>query len=327
MLDLHRQQNDFLLVLDYHDDVVVFDSATSPQNVAFYQVKTKNSGNWTLPQLLKVAKGQTLSIIGKLYAHHLTFGQDISSLNLLSNAPYSLKFRDKPDSSVTREATRLSELCDNALQNVAEALQREHALSELPHVGVDILFTTDTLSLRDHRTHAKGRFVSFLEEEEVQTTYVSNAFKAIIEEIEKRTSCEDDICGVEDMKTKKGFSRQDLVEAIALLQKSSDPTRWAELHSLLTRDGATIAALRRYRNALETYQVQRLDRTNAMLIRLREFVKGNIEDMKAVMDIHPLPPFMEAVVDTCIGKARSNGIVASRDTITGVLLSILCETE
>ena len=52
MLDLEREDKDYLLVLDYHDDVVVFDSENQPTKADFYQVKTSTAKKWNLTSLL-----------------------------------------------------------------------------------------------------------------------------------------------------------------------------------------------------------------------------------------------------------------------------------
>src|SRR5689334_18860686 len=57
LLKLHRTRQDYLVLFDYHDDVVVLDSAGSPSAIDFYQIKTKKGGNWTATLLLKREEG------------------------------------------------------------------------------------------------------------------------------------------------------------------------------------------------------------------------------------------------------------------------------
>lgn len=70
LLKLQETCNDYAIVFDYHDDVIVFDREQSPQNVDFIQVKTSRNNNWTKKRLLSrnKEKGQH-SILGKLLIH------------------------------------------------------------------------------------------------------------------------------------------------------------------------------------------------------------------------------------------------------------------
>jgi len=53
ILDLHSTTFDYLICFDYFDDVVIMDSSTDPNKISFYQIKTKNKGNWTSDYLIK----------------------------------------------------------------------------------------------------------------------------------------------------------------------------------------------------------------------------------------------------------------------------------
>src|SRR4051812_13632329 len=58
LLELHAEGKDYVVVIDLHDDVLVFDSATDPQSVICYQIKTKDSGSWSRANLLYRKKGK-----------------------------------------------------------------------------------------------------------------------------------------------------------------------------------------------------------------------------------------------------------------------------
>src|ERR1035437_9711941 len=77
LLKLHKTGQHYLVLFDYHDDVVVLDSAANPTAMDFYQVKTKKCGNWTATLLLKREKGANdeplNSIPGKMYSNKIAF--------------------------------------------------------------------------------------------------------------------------------------------------------------------------------------------------------------------------------------------------------------
>jgi hypothetical protein len=51
ILELHKQQQSYLILCDYHEDVVVLDDEVNPTAAEFFQVKTKPIGNWTIKNL------------------------------------------------------------------------------------------------------------------------------------------------------------------------------------------------------------------------------------------------------------------------------------
>ena len=49
----HGSTEDYAIAFEFHDDIVLLDSASSPTRARFYQVKTKDKGHWTLSDLYR----------------------------------------------------------------------------------------------------------------------------------------------------------------------------------------------------------------------------------------------------------------------------------
>ena len=76
LLQVHESGNDYVLVFEHHDDLIVLDCEMAPTLVDFFQVKTRDSGSWSVQTLLHRTKGQkdpSFSILGKLYDNRLRF--------------------------------------------------------------------------------------------------------------------------------------------------------------------------------------------------------------------------------------------------------------
>jgi hypothetical protein len=58
LLELHDTGQNYALVVERHDDVVVLDCPVDPERVDFYQLKTKDDGDWRLAKLLHVEKSK-----------------------------------------------------------------------------------------------------------------------------------------------------------------------------------------------------------------------------------------------------------------------------
>ena len=74
-LTLHEAEQDYVIVLEFHDDILVLDRLTEPTRAEFFQVKTKKSGIWTVSGLLQGASkkdptvAEAKSILGRLVDH------------------------------------------------------------------------------------------------------------------------------------------------------------------------------------------------------------------------------------------------------------------
>src|SRR5262245_45644489 len=72
LLYLHDGGVDYSIAFEFHDDIIVLDSASDPKKIRFYQVKSRKNGMWSLAALTSRepgADGPKSSIVGKLYEH------------------------------------------------------------------------------------------------------------------------------------------------------------------------------------------------------------------------------------------------------------------
>ena len=79
MLELEQLGRDYMIVMDYHDDVVIIDTSFEGNNIDFYQVKTKKENYWRPGELTTSGKdangGIKHSILGKLLKHSIAFSK------------------------------------------------------------------------------------------------------------------------------------------------------------------------------------------------------------------------------------------------------------
>lgn len=81
LLDLEELGRDYMIVMDYHEDVIVLDSSSKVENVDFYQIKSKRMDYWLLSELTEGSEPANeegtnkLSILGKLLKNSLRFSK------------------------------------------------------------------------------------------------------------------------------------------------------------------------------------------------------------------------------------------------------------
>jgi hypothetical protein len=200
-LELHQNGSDYLIVFDYHDDVLVLDSSTDPQRIDFYQIKTKTSGHWTRTALIardKGADGPLPSILGKLTENKIRFPDHAGRLSLVSNQGFKLAVKGSAD-SVAQKVT-LNQLTNGELAAIQKAIREEHGLA----VDLDCRDCTHlevtSLSLGDHAIHSMGVLGNFLETlypgQKVQLPAV---YKSLSDEIRRKTNVEQSATSFDDL--------------------------------------------------------------------------------------------------------------------------------
>jgi len=328
LLDLHSSKNDFLIILDYHDDIVVFDSVRDPKTMDFFQVKTrKGKSPWKIPDLLRVAKKSTHSIWGKMYLHRVAFGDGASSLNLVSDAGFNVQLKGKTKPEEVENCT-LAELCVESLRAVAVALQEQLELPYCPLLDIHTALRKDSLSVDEHTTHAKGRFIEFLERSAIPTKEVSAAFKSLLHELQKRSNCESAFTASDDLKAKKGFSKSEFDSLLLQMKQAADTEAWDTISQQLTVDGLDIITLKCWRRAWSTYRVERLDFSNEILQKAAGIVEKIVN--QAISDgvaIRPLTHFVQTALARCQARLALENLPLDHNKIIAIILSALDEIE
>ena len=273
LLTLHEQGEDYTVLLDFHDDVVVLDSAVDPKEMEFYQVKSKSSGNWTITQLLACPKGEEKagnSICGKMYANKVAFPQVTKSVNFVTNAPFKVRLKDAAKDAEV-DQFELKQLAKEISDRYADALMQEHKLSGPPD-EVTTNFRREALPHQGHQDQAQGRLATFLEKQKPNGRFaVSAAFRAIASVIAKKTGDERKPANRDDLLLFKAITRANFAAMLGDIMKDDDADRWQDVSAALLVENYPYGAVQRIRGAWNMYEVQKMDASNTPVQRVKEF--------------------------------------------------------
>lgn len=160
LLDLHASGNPYIVICDYHDDVVAIYGDGNIDRLHFYQVKTKAQSTWSLPDLTRCARHSRHSILGRIYNHFLVFGDDIM-LSLVSCSPFKISLVNPPKSE-ERTSFFVSD-CDTTVCNhINSKLSAEHNRPASLPSDVDISFILSNIPIADPKTYCVGLIAQFL---------------------------------------------------------------------------------------------------------------------------------------------------------------------
>lgn len=264
LLTLHEKPNDYTVLLDFHDDVVVLDSSDAPKEMEFYQVKSKETGNWTLAALLKRPKNKSNkhgpSICGKMYANKIAFPNVTKSVNFVTNAKFKVHLTGS-EKETEVDTFDVKQLAKEISEEYTAALLREHSLSTLEQVPT--YFQTEALPHRGHQEQTQGRFVTFLEKKNPEGRFaVGAAFRAIASVIARKTGEEKQPANHADMLLLKAITRVEFSEMLATILMSAEPERWTEVNSTLLSESFPYGTVKQFRGSWIKYETQQMDAAN-----------------------------------------------------------------
>jgi hypothetical protein len=286
LLQYHESQSDYVIIFDWQEDLIVMDSEQNPNKVSFYQVKGKQSGNWTLNNLIKSEKDKDgnplLSIIGKLYDCKAKFEIETFSLNFVSNARFNVKLEDKM-SSISKDNICIVELLKSEKEEIKRKIISEHNLNVDP-IFEDISFLKVLdLSLDDSPTHTKGRISDFLDKLfHDRKFHVPSVYRMLFDEVRRRASYHKDILTYTDLITNKGIGRSQFERIIqaTCINKDYDDI-WNRAEIILYRDGLMYNDIRKLKRQWKKLELERMNPQNDYLVKLNGSIISIYEELES----------------------------------------------
>ncbi len=214
MIKRHLEGADYLVAFEYHDDVVFMEPDNDPQNVDFYQVKTKkSSSSVTLGFYLDRAKakeGKKPSILGKMYENFdgIGAGHKVKTV-LVSNVPFSFCANN----------SCAADLKENDVKKIKEKLRDE--LSEFDEGRLsNVHFLATGISLDAMQSFLMGE-VSELFKAELGEGHGVNMHawtRLVQDEINRKNNVDSEtISSTVDLKIKKCVDRKFLAATIQVV--------------------------------------------------------------------------------------------------------------
>ncbi|MBS1571684.1 MAG: DUF4297 domain-containing protein [Bacteroidetes bacterium] len=269
LLENHSSLSDYVFLFDFHEDLVIFDSSTSPSKANFYQIKSKDgSGNWTIKGLTSSEKDK-LSILGKLYLNKISFPDNVESLNFISNSKFSFKeLKDKSDSKIVA-LIKGKNLHDDDISECNKKLIDEHKLPKDTDFENYTNFHSTILSNSDSSTHCIGKLNTL-----INTINPANkinpelAYKQVINEISIKTENTISTSPVENITeliTLKGITKKMFLKYLeeAGLYKSIEE-EWVEIKQSLETCGIGYKELMKYKASWREMSATLINESNSI---------------------------------------------------------------
>ena len=311
VLERHNLDGDYAMVFEYHDDIALFDNHTAPENVQFYQVKSKSAGNWTVSALTKRKSengNEKHSFLGKMYENVLAFGDAVEKTTFLSNAQTNFAPDNKHNFS-------LSECSTKDLEKLQEKLGEEFSSEDT--IKTNVLWIDRTnLSLDDADAHAKGKVDEFVVDHLGEVEFsLSALFKAITDECDRKSRAADvDLNDFEQVVAQRGITRADADAWLSVVSSTVNCPPWEHI-----APDINLPALRKARLGREwnSYRIEVLNPNEAVRKArrtIRNFIEANDLEELSVDDL------LDEVLKGVLADVKIELAVAPNERIMAMIL-------
>jgi len=163
--------DDYLIILEFKEDVAIVDSCSQPSRAEFHQVKkNERSGSWSLTELLatgtKKSGEKTLSTMAKLVLRRHQFRPHPTVLWFASNVGFKLPLEDGATPRMTHNAN-LMDVCASELLSLRAALAQELNIDDADIALDDFRLIRTGLSLEDPHRFVAGALAELSEQKKL----------------------------------------------------------------------------------------------------------------------------------------------------------------
>ncbi len=174
---------DFLLVMDYYDDITLFDDSKNPNSVSYYQMKTSED-SFTFNAIL------SNDWISKLYEHLFDNEYLINELALITNCP--IKENEKPKKIYREEKTSFTSFNANTIKKIKEDISKKFNVSENEVDLSNFFHICTNLTINKHQELAENELANFLNQRYRKITYdsIKTIYKSLVMLLTKKQKYE-----------------------------------------------------------------------------------------------------------------------------------------
>lgn len=219
---------DYLFVLDYYDDITMFDKETNPETVSYFQVKTNEAS-------IRINTAITENWLVKMYTQLENTEWLVKELGLITNCPLVISVKTKNNSGnnktkqdvFTSEKTSFMKFNLVTINKIKEDIAKKKGI-DINSVDLSKFFhIRTTLSIPKHREIVEQEMGAFLYNKYPRITMdsVKTIFCTMIDLLTRRQRYEllDVSASFPEVRNKKGVSKREFEEVIEAAMLISIP--------------------------------------------------------------------------------------------------------
>lgn len=332
LVELHETGQEYLMFLEFHDDIVVMDCAVNPTVVEFFQVKTKSKGHWSIATITGQKKGKLgklPSIIGKLYSNYEAFPDETIGLNLVSNAYANFKLQPAGN-AIGYALVRFDDLADCDQVSIEKKLSAETG-TPARLIGLKLFshHTTD-LSIGGSADQALGRLTRYLASKPSTSSIQAAPFyRTLKQEISRRAKCErkQSSYTFEEISSFKAIDRSNFSKMIHYAEHSTHrPDLVSLLRERLNAENIPYGKVVALCAQARAFQVDMFDTTNRQVGDASEIVK-EVVGQADVFEIDRIIDAINELATCCQTRLVKQKIQLANEYVKGIVGVFLIEKQ
>ncbi|EJG1076019.1 DUF4297 domain-containing protein [Vibrio parahaemolyticus] len=281
ILQKHQKQEDYALLIEYHEDVVIADSLDGQNaNFGFYQVKNKTGAKYTVNSLTKRDvgnNGDKNSVLGKLLSSCIgtKYEDRITEIGLVASNGFNL---DQDNNELKLDVITVGDLSETCTTELANKIESELGVSRIPN---NLKFIIPTIQLANQREYVITKFADLVDS--LFPNGMCNAvsiYRAIIDEIHRKGVVKYDFPDWERLVNEKSLTSYTVKEVIAVNTKHSSTDRMIDdLGSLRDELGWSFSTFKGYRRRIETLLLKRTGMPSAFELNRMKMIEECIDSI------------------------------------------------
>lgn len=278
LLQVDLDKDDYLLLLEFIEDVALLNNGDAPDEMELFQLKKKEgtSPKWTKTTIAKPPKDGK-SILAKLHESNSIAKDETTAIAFVSNVPIELKLSDGSD------PTGLSEFSASQIDSSLLSELKTSVATELSCKSEDVdfdnlKFLRSPLAMDDLESHATGRVATFLASKFPDHSPRADVLcKAIYSEIKVKATSTEEAATFSDLKRIRGISKHQFSSMVALtLSRKSDSDVIDGILANLAQESVPYIQREAIKRAARRFIVEKAGRGNSLLSLLQGHVENTI---------------------------------------------------
>lgn len=321
LLQLDLEKDDYLLMLEFIEDVAVMNSEITPDQIELFQLKKKERGanKWTKANLAKPPKDGK-SILAKLHDSKSIAKDETVAISFVSNAPVDLKLVSGEDPIGLSEFS--ASQIDSALLSDLKYSVAKECGCDVGEIDFDNLkFIRSPLAMDDLENHATGRVSTFLANKFPDHSPRADVLcKAIYSEIKVKATSTEEAANFEDLKRIRGITKQQFSGMVALtLSRKSDGEVIDGFLAGLVQENVPYVQREAIKRAARQFIVEKAYRGNTLMSLLQNHVETSLQALPN--NLITSWDVVNWIVDQVFAqKTRSDFSILDRDYLIAAIL-------
>lgn len=288
---------DFLIMMDYIEDVAVICDPLKTSTIHLYQIKTKSSDK---QYLLSTVIGDKW--FQKLYTNALKYNEYLGSASVVCNTDIVQSLTKAKTEIFPNSKTSLND--ETIKSNIAKIRSAIASDQGVPESDIDLskfFFVRSTLSTKGHKDEIEYQFQNFLLEQDsnLQLATAKSIYSLLYDELDKKFNqeIEENNTDIDEIYKSKGLDSTQIKDLISCGLAIQIPT----LEKIFSEFG--IIAVSEKRKYTQTYTQVKMDMYSNMsvFVNLKKYITGLIEDVNK-QGIEDMPTILENVYSQCLNE-------------------------